>query len=193
MFNRYSWRNSFNMAKRHFIDLHKELENGTYFSLKKVKLAVKQMEHQPQLIVDTRKLMFSKDPQKSMRAAWLMTHAAFKYPELVKKQLPYIIKLLEQPNLHTGTIRSSIRLFQELDLPEKYVSKMFDLCLNYTKNSTLPHGVRAFAINVLGIICKKYPDLKHEVLLVLNELSSFPQPPSINFCIKKTSKILLKL
>ncbi|MDZ4664595.1 MAG: hypothetical protein SGJ15_06940 [Bacteroidota bacterium] len=181
------------MAKRHFIDLQKEFENQKYFSLKRVKLAVKQMEHQPELIVDARKMMFNKDPQKSMRAAWLMTHAAFEYPELVKKQLPYIIKLLEQPNLHTGTIRSSIRLFQELDMPEKYIGKMFDLCLKYTKNSTLPHGVRAFSINVLGLICKKYPDLKHEVVLVLGELTSFPQPPSINFCIKKTSKILLKL
>jgi hypothetical protein len=181
------------MAKRHPIDLQKEFESVIYFSLNKVKLAVKQIEHQPSLMVDIRKMMFNKDPQKSMRASWLMLHASFAYPELVKKQLPYIIKLLDQPNLHTGTIRNSVRIFQELDLPEKYVSKMFDLCLNYTKNSTLPHGVRAFAINILGIICKKYPDLKHEVSLVLNELNTFPQPPSITHCIKKTSKILLKL
>ena len=193
MFNGYSWCNTFNMAKRHFIDLQKEFESVTYFSLKKVKLAAEQMKHQPQLLVDTRKMMFIKDPQKSMRASRLMLHASFEYPELVKKQLPYLIKFLEQPNLHTGAIRNTIRVFQELDLPEKYCSKMFDICINYSKNSTMPHAVRAFSINVLENICKKYPELKHEVLLVLNELSSFPQPPSINFCIKKTSKILLKL
>jgi len=181
------------MAKRHSIDLQKEFESVIYFSLKKVKLAVKQIEQQPSLIVDTRKMMFNKDPQKSMRASWLMLHAAFEYPELVKKQLPYIIKLLDEPNIHTGTIRNSVRIFQELELPEKYCAQLFDICINYTKNSTLPHAVRAFSINVLGLLCKKYPDLKHEVSLVLNELNSFPQPPSIAFCIKKTLKILLKL
>lgn len=181
------------MAKQNFIDLKKEFENVTYFSLKKVKLAVRQMEHQPQLIVDARKMMFNIDQQKSMRAAWLMVHAAFEYPELVKKQLPYIIKLLHQSNLHTGTIRSSIRLFQELELPEKYCAPLFDICIHHTKNSAMPHAVRAFSINILGLICKKYPELKHEVLLVLSELHSFPQPPSINFCIKKNLKILLKL
>jgi hypothetical protein len=181
------------MAKRDLIDLRKEFDNIQYFSLKKVKLAVKQMEQQPQLIVDTRKMMFSNDQQKSMRAAWLMVHASFHYPQLVKKQLPYVIKLLKQPHLHTGTIRSSIRLFQELDLPEKYCGELFDICINYAKSGLMPHGVRAFSINVLGLICKKYPDLSHEVLLIMNELGSFPQPPSIAFCVKKTKKLISAL
>lgn len=181
------------MAKRDLINLQKEFENVQYFSLKKVKLAVKQMANQPQLIVDTRKMMFNADQQKSMRAAWLMVHASFAYPDLVKKQLPHIIKLLKQPNLHTGTIRSSIRLFQDLDLPEKYCAELFDICLAYAKSGMMPHGVRAFSINVLGLLCKKYPDLSQEVLLVMNELESFPQPPSIAFCVKKTKKVIAKL
>jgi hypothetical protein len=181
------------MAKRDLINLQQEFENEKYFSLKKVKLAVKQMEHQPKLIEDTRKMMFNKDQQKSMRAAWLMTHAAARYPELVKKQLSYILKLLQQKGLHTGTIRSSIRVFQELNMPDKYCGQMFDICIGYAKNGTMPHGVRAFAINVLGLICKKYPDLRHEVMLVLTELESFPQPPSITHCVKKTKKLIAKL
>lgn len=180
------------MAKKELIDLQKEFENLQYFSLNKVKLAVKQMEHQPQLIVDTRKMMFDKDPLKSMRASWLMLHASFKYPDLVKKQLPYLIKLLQQPNLHTGAIRNTIRVFQELDLPEKHVALVFDICLVHIKNSTMPHAVRAFSINVLGNICKNYPELKPEVLLVFNELKSFPQPPSIDASIRNAIKNLLK-
>jgi hypothetical protein len=181
------------MAKRELIDLQKEFENEKYFSLKKVKLAVKQMEYQPGLIVDTRKMMFNKDPKKSMRAAWLMGHAAIHYPELVKKQLPHVIKLLKQPNLHTGTIRCSIRLFQELYLPDAYCGEMFDICINYAKNGLMPHAVRAFSINLLGIICKRYPDLSSEVMLVLNELESFPQPPSITHCVKKAKKLISSL
>jgi hypothetical protein len=181
------------MAKRDLIDLQKEFNDPRYFSLKKVKLTIRQMEHEPELIELTRKMMFNADQQKNMRAAWVMTHAAEKYPELVKKQLPYILKLLQQKGLHTGTIRCSLRIFQELGMPDKYCGQMFDICIGYAKNGTMPHAVRAFAINVLGLICKKYPDLGHEVLLVLNELESFPQAPSITHCVKKTKKLIAKL
>lgn len=181
------------VAKKTHLDLAKEFDNVQYFSLKKVKLAVKQMEHEPKLIVEARKMMFSADQQKSMRAAWLMTHAASAYPQLVKKQLPYIIKLFSKNDLHTGTIRSALRVFQELGMPDKYCAQMFDICIRFAKNGTLPHGIRAFSINIIGMICKRYPDLKSEALLVLNELSSFPQPPSITHCVKKAKKGMLSV
>jgi len=179
-------------VKKNHIDLTKEFNNLKYFSLKKVKLALKQIEHQPQLIVDTRKMMFNKDPQKSMRASWLMLHASFFYASLVRKEIPYILKFLSQKDIHTGAIRNSIRILQELDIPQKHCAKAFDICISRSKNAAMPHAVRAFSINVLTLICKKYPDLSPEVLLVLNELESFPQPPSIAHCVKKAKKALIK-
>lgn len=193
MYNRYYRRNGINMEKRHSIDLQKEFENEKYFSLKKVKLAVKQMEREPSILTDALKMMFNPNPLKSMRASWLVLHISFVYPELVLPHLKQLIKFLNQTNLHTGAIRNTIRVFQELDLPEKYCGPIFDLCMGYAKNATLPLAVRAFSINTLGNICKKYPELKHEVELVLNELKEFPQAPSLNASIKSVSKILLKL
>ncbi len=193
MFNRYFWRNTINMAKRHPIDLQKELANEKYFSLKRVRAAVEQIEHQPTLVQDAVKMLINPDPQKSMRVSWLLLHIAFDYPQLIKPQLKHLVTFLKRENNHTGAIRNTIRIFQELDLPEAYCSAIFDLCIHYTKNATMPHAVRAFSINTLCNICKKYPELKQEVELVLGELKSFPQPPSINASIKKASKILLKL
>lgn len=180
-------------AKKNHIDLAKEFEREKHLTLKQVKLIVKQIEFQPKLVEDARKIMFGKNTERSMRAAWILVHASKRYPKLIEKQLPYIVKLLHKPGLHTGTIRCCIRIFQELDIPEKYCAELFDICINHTKNALMPHGVRAFSINLLGIICKKYPDLSPEVLLILNELESFPQPPSIAHCVKKAKKLISKL
>lgn len=181
------------MTKHTTINLQKEFENETYFSLKKVKAAVQQIEQQPSLVKDAMKMLVNPDPQKSMRASWLLLHIAFKYPQLIKPELKQLIKFLHRENNHTGAIRNTVRVFQEIDLPEAYCVPIFDLCLNYVKNATLPHAVRAFSINTLGNICKKYPELKTEVELVFNELKEFPQAPSINASIKNASKILQRL
>jgi hypothetical protein len=170
------------------IDLQKEFQIG--LNLKMVRQIVAHVEHQPKIISEARKMMFDKDPRKSMRACWLLVHATEKYPSLVKKEFPYVLKLLKQPGKDTGAIRESLQLFQILGVPDKYCGELFDISINYAKNGLMPHAVRAFSINLLAIICKRYPDLSPEVLLVLNELGSFPQPPSIAHCVKKAKKAL---
>jgi hypothetical protein len=179
------------MPKKVHIDMAREFELG--INLQMVRKIVDQVERQPEIITEARKMMFDKDPRKSMRASWLLVHASSKYPELVRKQLPYALKLLQQPGRDTGTIRECLQLFQLLGVPDKYCGQLFDISINFTKNGLMPHAVRAFSINLLAIICQKYPDLSPEVLLVLNELESFPQAPSITHCVKKAKKVLSKL
>src|ERR1051325_7908016 len=94
------------------VDLQKEFEIG--LNLKMVRQIVTQVERQPKLIREARKMMFNKDPRKSMRACWLLVHAAEKYPALVKPELPYVLKLLKQPGKDTGALRECLQLFQVL-------------------------------------------------------------------------------
>lgn len=179
------------MPKKIHIDLAKEFESG--INLQAVKKIVDAVETQPEIITQARKMMFDKDPRKSMRACWLLVHASEKHPSLVKKELPYVLKLLKQPNKDTGAIREGLQLFLILGVPEKFCGELFDISIHHAKNGLMPHAVRAFSIHLLGIICKRYPDLSSEILLILNELESFPQPPSIAHSVKKAKKTLSKL
>ncbi len=115
---------------------------------------------------------------------------------MLKPWLPpvlFVIKFLKKNNQHTGSIRNVIRIFQEIELPEKYCSEILDICLKYAKNAGMPHAVRVFSIYVLTKICVMYPELKYEVELILSELKEHPQPPSLVACIRTTTKTLLKL
>jgi hypothetical protein len=170
-----------------------EIKDPKYFSLTKVKQLVKEVEKDPKIVKELVKLTLGADPILSMRASWALQHISFNHPRLVQKHVPSFIKFLRKEKQHTGAIRNVIRLFHEIDIPEKYCGELYDLCLNITKNATFPHGVRAFSITTLGIICQKYPEFKPEVDLVLSELSTFPQPPSLSVRIRDVKKILSKL
>ena len=170
-----------------------EINDPKYFSLKKVKQLAKDVEKNPKIVKELVKLTLGEDLTLSMRASWALQHISFKNPELISTHISSLIKFLRKEKQHTGAIRNVIRLFHEIAIPEKYCGELFDLCMSYTKNATLPHAVRAFSITVLGDICKKYPELKPEVELVLNELKTFPQPASLTVRIREVSKILLKL
>lgn len=170
-----------------------EIKDPKYFSLKKVKQLVKEVEKDPSIVKELVKLTLGEDQTLSMRASWALQHISFSNAELVRKQIPSLVKFLHKEKQHTGAIRNVIRIIYEIGVPEKYAGEVFDICIKYTKNATLPHAIRAFSITMLGQICLMYPELKPEVELILSELKTFPQPPSVNVRIRDTSKILLKL
>jgi hypothetical protein len=170
-----------------------DITDVKYFSLKKLTRFVAQIRNDKKAIKELTKLVLGDDLTLSMRASWALVHVSYKNPKIIYSELPALVKFLKGENQHTGAIRNVLNLLNELDIPEKHCSEIFDLCMKFTKNATLPHAVRAFAITILGQICQRYPELKPEVELVLNELKTFPQPPSITVRIRDTSKILLKL
>lgn len=170
-----------------------DINDIKYFSLKKVHKFLKENENNSKLAKELTQLILGDDPLISMRASWTLQHFSHRQPKAVYPQIPQLIKFLNRQNQHTGAIRNVIGTLRDIDIPEKYCGEIFDICLRLAKNATLPHAPRVFAIYTATNICKKYPELKAEIELILTELKAFPQSPSINACIKTVSKILLKL
>jgi hypothetical protein len=139
------------------------------------------------------KLIFDQETNISMRSAWILSHVCVKEPDIVKPYLNQFLKYFRGKTPHPGTIRCILNCIEEIDIPEKYCGEIFDFCIGYAKSALMPHAVRAFSITILGNVCEKYPELKPEVDLILNELKTFPQPASIAVRIRDAQKILSKL
>lgn len=191
MFNSHNRRIFINMAKQPDVILDKDFDS--YITLKNIAAYLKKVENQQQIIKDAIKILNGEDKVKSMRASWLLLHVSNQFPKLIAPNLKHLIIFLKKENTHTGAIRNVIKILHEIQLPEKFTSEVFDICLKHIKNTTLPHAVRVYAIYEAAIICETYPELKPEVELLLNELKSFPQAPSITVAINKTLKNLLKM
>jgi hypothetical protein len=128
----------------------------------------------------------------SQRAAWPMSYVTIEYPVLIKPYFGKLLKKLEEPGAHPAIPRNILRIFQQIEIPETYRGKLVDLCFRFIMNQTLPVAIRAFAITTAANICRHYPELKSELLLILKELSVMPQQPAIKARIKFALKELEK-
>jgi hypothetical protein len=125
-------------------------------------------------------------------ASYVLTHLAQKQTELLPPYTNLLLNVLQREGIHESTKRNTMRCFQEFDCDEKYAGELLEVCYRIMKNATLAPATIAFAINVAAPLCKRYPDLIPELLLVLKELHIFHTAPSITAAVKKAQKMLTK-
>jgi hypothetical protein len=126
----------------------------------------------------------------TQRAAWPLSYVCIAEPGLVKPYFGQLIKKLKEPGHHPAISRNILRMFQEIDIPEKYQSDLIDECLRIIQNPSLPVAIVAFAITTAAKLCRPFPELRNELLLVLNQLNSYPQTAAIKVRVKKAIKDL---
>jgi hypothetical protein len=126
------------------------------------------------------------------RAGWPVSNCVIAHPALITKHWKKLIDNLKNPNLHDAVKRNSIRLMQDIELPEKYHGEIMGICFRYLESPTEALAVKVFSMSVLGNLAKKYPEIKSELkLLIEDQLPD--QTPGFKSRAKKVLKILSNL
>ena len=102
-------------------------------------------------------------------AAWPVSYCVIAHPALIKKHWGKLINNIQQPNLHSAVKRNSIRLLQDIDIPEKYQGEIMDICFNYVASPTEAVATKAFSLTVLGKLAKKYPEIVPEIKILIED------------------------
>lgn len=121
------------------------------------------------------------------RSGWPLSYCVIAHPEFIKKHWTALIKNLSKPNLHPAVKRNSIRLLQDIDIPEKYQGSIMDICFNYVASPTEAVAVKAFSLTVLKNLSKQYPEILPEIKLIIEE-----QMPHQTAAFKVRAKAFLK-
>src|SRR5436190_7481949 len=137
-------------------------------------------------------VFLGKEYRPTQRAAWSMSYVAAAQPQLIAPYFEKLISKLQQKNNHPAIPRNILRIFQDIDLPDKYEGKVVDFCFSVLMNESEPVAVRAFAITVASRICMKYPELARELVIILNEMIQLPQTAAIRHRAKVGLKKLEK-
>jgi hypothetical protein len=103
------------------------------------------------------------------RAAWPVSYCVGAHPELISKHWKKLLDNLKKPNLHDAVKRNSIRLMQDIDLPEKYHGEIMDRCFTYLETPKEPLAVKCFSMTVLSNLAKNYPGIKPELKLIIED------------------------
>lgn len=129
----------------------------------------------------------------SNRAIWVLTHCADIEPERIKPFHEILINHLKNKKLHSGVVRSILRIFQTQPVPKKLQSFVLDKCYDFVKNPSEAIAVRAFAMTVIFNISKPYPELLNELAIVLNHLNIAEESAGIKNRAKHTLIDIAKL
>ncbi|MFA6260049.1 MAG: hypothetical protein WC760_01160 [Bacteroidia bacterium] len=108
-------------------------------------------------------------PILAQRASWPLSYVAIRNPDWIEKHLPSLISLLKRTDLHQAVTRNIYRFLQEIDIPEELEGKVAESAIRHIHDPRTPIAIKAFAITVLGNLCKKYPELAQEVRLLLED------------------------
>lgn len=105
----------------------------------------------------------------TQRAGWPLSYAAVAHPELVKKHLPVLVKTLRRKNMHNAVKRNIVRLLQEIPIPKKLHGEVMDTCFGFIADVQEAIAVKAFSLSILDHLSKQYPEIKHELKVIIEE------------------------
>ncbi|MDX2172826.1 MAG: hypothetical protein SFY56_06885 [Bacteroidota bacterium] len=135
-------------------------------------------------------LFLGTDSLLIQRAAWPLSYVVIQNPKLIKPYFGKFVKILNKEGNHAAVNRNLLKIMEEVEIPQKYQSQLFDTCIKIITNPANAIACIAFAITVATKICKPYKELSNEFIIVLKHLQSYEQAPAISVRIKKAYKTL---
>jgi len=114
-------------------------------------------------------IFFSDEKDMVKGAAWAMSHCADKYPQLIVPYIGALIPLLknDQP---VWTRRNVARVLQFVSIPEAHQGNVVNICFNILLNPKDALAVQAFSMTILYNITCEQPELKDELITVIEDM-----------------------
>lgn len=115
------------------------------------------------------KLFLSDEYRVVQRAAWPISYAVQAHPTLIRAHYGKLIKNLLKPGLPDAVKRNTVRIFQDIDAPERFRGELMNACFGFIESMTEKPAIKAFALTVLFNLSKKYPDIRPELKAIIED------------------------
>jgi hypothetical protein len=112
--------------------------------------------------------LFTKGEYKvSQRAAWPVSYCIDGHPAFLKKHWGAFVRNLQKPGLHDAVKRNSVRLLQNIIIPEKWAGSIMDTCFRFVEKTDEAVAVKVFSLSVLDNLSAKHPEIIPEIKLLI--------------------------
>lgn len=105
----------------------------------------------------------------TQRAAWPLSNCVEKHPELLRPHWRKILDFVGKPGIHDAVKRNALRMFQFVQVPKVYQGRTADLCFAFLADTKQPVAIRVFAMTVLANIARELPELKNELIPIIED------------------------
>jgi hypothetical protein len=118
-------------------------------------------------------IFFDGNTRKNQYAAGLMIHCMDRWSYLLTPYVKRLILNLQKPNLHDAIKRNTVRVLQDVEIPEHLHGTMADIAFAYLQNPSEAIAIKVFSMTIIYNLTKKYPELKEELHFILEEQMPF--------------------
>lgn len=122
---------------------------------------------------DLMEVFFDGNTRKNQYAAGIMIHCVDRWAYLLNPYVERLILNLQDPNLHDAIKRNTVRVLQDVEIPEKLHGMMAEIAFTYLQNPTEAIAIKVFSMTIVYNLTKKYPELKEELRFILEEQMPF--------------------
>jgi hypothetical protein len=120
--------------------------------------------------------VFLEGPHRTtQRAAWPLGYCVERNPKLITPHLGHILDYLKKPGIHNAVKRNTVRFLQFIDIPRRYQGKVAATCFQYLESKE-PVAIKAFSMTVLANIAMHNPELKQEIVIVIEDQLPYSSP-----------------
>ena len=123
------------------------------------------------------------------RSAWIVSLCTEQFPSLIAPWLSKMINRSQDAEVHDAVKRNVLRALQFIYIPKSLQGKVVNICFDFLHSSDTPIAVKVFSMTVLANIAKNEPDLKSEVILVIQEMLPYGGPAIVS----RAKKVLKQL
>jgi len=111
----------------------------------------------------------SNEYRLAQRAAWSVSWAARNNSSLIKPYIKDLVAQLPKKDVHDAVIRNSVRILQQIEIPESLHGELMNHCFSFIEFPSTPAAIKAFSLTTLFNLSKFYPEIKHELKLIIEE------------------------
>lgn len=112
-------------------------------------------------------LFLNGEPVVKQRAAWPLSNAVTAHPNLIRKHIGKLLQHLRQTGLHDAVKRNTVRILQDIPIPERYEGEVMNLCFDHISSPLEKPAVKAFSLSILHNLSKKYPEIRQELKTII--------------------------
>ena len=113
-------------------------------------------------------LMLDQEYRISQRAAWVMSHCVDTHQHLIIPHLKKVISNLRGP-IPVAVTRNTLRILQFIEIPTDLLGEIADIGFKIMESGNQPIAVKVFAMTVLANICEQEPELKNELVILIED------------------------
>jgi hypothetical protein len=122
------------------------------------------------------------------RSAWIVRYVGGNHPDWIKPWLKKMLEYCERP-VHNAVKRNVIRMLQDIDIPENLQGLAATVCFNLLASPKEPVAVKVFSMTVLANLTRFEPDLKKELVMLIDKQMDLEKPAFRS----RASKVLKQL